>query len=122
MADFRVINGAPLANRHRGQADGARPMKTASILFLFLLAIAPPEGASAANENDTTFYTEYIPKGFPAVRDNPSETRSEITLKNCRERAARDSFTLYIFEPTAPPNFHRYRANRLHHHDRKWVS
>jgi len=39
MADFRVINGAPLANRHRGQADGARPMKTASILFLFLLAI-----------------------------------------------------------------------------------
>jgi hypothetical protein len=122
MADFRVINGAPLANRHRGQANGARPMKTASILFLFLLAIAAPQGASAANENDTTFYTEYIPKGFPAVRDNPSETRSEITLKNCRERAARDSFTLYIFEADALRKFERFGAAGLDADDRKWVS
>jgi hypothetical protein len=76
----------------------------------------------AADENDTTFYTEYLPKGFPAVRENPSETRSNISLKSCKDYAAKNSFTLYIFEGDALRKFERFGPSGLDADDRKWIS
>jgi hypothetical protein len=78
--------------------------------------------SNAEDENDTTFYTEYIPKGFPAVRENPSETRSSISLKTCKSHATKNYFSEWIFEGDALRKFDRFGAAGLDADDRKWIS
>jgi hypothetical protein len=95
-------------------------MKRTTLVVLTLACLTL--SSKAANDEDTTFYTEYIPKGYPAVRENPNETRSSITLKNCREYAAKNSFTFFIFESDALRKFDRFGPTGLDADDRKWIS
>jgi hypothetical protein len=83
--------------------------KSGRLIATFLVvAFAFPQFAAAANENETTFHNEYIPQGFPAVRENPHEMRSEISVKDCNAYAKTGSFTLYIFESDALRKFDRF--------------
>jgi hypothetical protein len=77
--------------------------------------------AHAGNDDEVTFYTEYTPRGFPAVRQNPSEMRVEVSLKRCREYAA-NGFTFYIFESDALRKFDRFGNQGVDDDDRKWIS
>ena len=87
-----------------------------------VVAFALPKSAAAANEDQITFYTEYIPHGFPAVRKNPTEMRAEISVKSCREFAKAGSYALYIFESDALRKFDRFGTQGVDADDRKWIS
>ncbi|QOZ09561.1 hypothetical protein [Bradyrhizobium sp. CCBAU 51765] len=78
--------------------------------------------ARAADENESTYYTSYIPQGFPAVRENPQETRSDINLKSCRVYESNGSYVLYVFEGDALRKLDRFGVAGLDVDDRKWIS
>jgi hypothetical protein len=91
-------------------------------LFIALTVILSMPVAWAADEMPTTFYSGYVPQGFPAVRTNPSEMRLDISLNSCRDSSARGNYVLYIFEGDALRKFERFGAQGLDADDRKWIS
>jgi hypothetical protein len=100
-------------------------MKHYALIALFhacgAFASSAGELAYAADQNDTTYFTGYVPKGFPAERENPSEIRLPVSLKLCKSLANED-FSLYVFEIDALRKLDRFGVAGLDDYDRKWVS